>query len=81
MLVNMATKSSLNKFSFFAAIPEESSSGRHTSLLKLHSLMRRQMSDLEVIETINHLFRCNRCYESFRRVRNSYLSKKQVRDQ
>ncbi len=43
--------------------------------------MRRQMSDLEVIETINHLFRCNRCYESFRRVRNSYLSKKQVRDQ
>ena len=57
------------------ALPEEGSSGKHASLLKLHSLMRRQMSDLEVIETINHLFRCSRCYESFRRVRKAYLPK------
>ena len=56
-------------------LPEEGSSGKHASLLKLHSLMRRQMSDLEVIETINHLFRCSRCYESFRRVRKAYLPK------
>jgi len=62
-------------------LPEEGSSGKHASLLKLHSLMRRQMSDLEVIETINHLFRCNRCYESFRRVRMAYLSNKHVRNQ
>ena len=73
--------SSLNKFSFTVTLPEEGSSGKHTSLLKLHSLMRRQMSDLEVIETINHLFRCNRCYESFRRVRMAYLSNNHVRNQ
>lgn len=74
-------KPTLNKFSFYATIPEESGPGRHASLLKLHSLMRGQMSDLEVIETINHLFRCNRCYESFRRVRASYLAKPPVREQ
>jgi len=73
--------SSLNKFSFFANMPEENSSGRHPSLLKLHSLMRRQLSDLDVIETINHLFRCSRCYENFRRVRKSYLGGNKVREQ
>lgn len=74
-------KQSLNKFSFAVALPEESSTGKHASLLKLHSLMRRQMSDVEVIETINHLFRCNRCYESFRRVHKAYLAKNHVREQ
>lgn len=73
--------SSLNKFSFTVPLPEGDSAGKHTSLLKLHSLMRRQLSDLEVIETINHLFRCNRCYESFRRVRKAYLVDNQVRNQ
>lgn len=80
-LVEKAMSSSLNKFGFFAQMPEDNNPGRHTSLLKMHSLMRRQLSDLDVIETINHLFRCSRCYENFRRVRKAYLAGNKVREQ
>lgn len=45
---------------------------RHIPLLKLHSLAKKQLSDLEVIETIEHLFKCGRCLENYRLVRAGY---------
>jgi hypothetical protein len=40
--------------------------------MKLHLLVKRQLSDLDVIETIDHLFRCQRCFENYRHVRKAY---------
>ena len=44
----------------------------HVPLLRLHSLARKQMTDIEVIETIDHLFKCSRCLDNYRRVRAGY---------
>ena len=41
----------------------------HLPVERLSLLARRQMGDLDVIETIDHLFRCQRCFENYRRVR------------
>jgi len=46
----------------------------HVPMGKLHSLAKKQLSDLEVIETIDHLFTCQRCFEAYRFVRTAYLS-------
>lgn len=40
----------------------------HIPLVKLHSLARKQLPDMDVIESIDHLFKCNRCFENYRRV-------------
>lgn len=45
----------------------------HVPLGKLRSLARKQLTDLEVIETIDHLFTCQRCFENYRFVRTAYL--------
>ena len=44
----------------------------HVPAGKLHSLATKQLTDTEVIETIEHLFRCHRCFEAYRRIRTSY---------
>ena len=48
---------------------------RHVPLRKLQSLARKQLSDGDVIETIDHLFKCYRCLENYRRVRDGYLNR------
>lgn len=45
----------------------------HVPSVKLHSLARKQLPDLEVIETIEHLFKCHRCFENYRLIRTSHL--------
>ena len=44
----------------------------HIHHLKLHSLARKQLSDTEVIDTIDHLFKCSRCFEQYRFILTSY---------
>lgn len=45
---------------------------RHIPGVKLHSLAKNQLSDRDIIETIDHLFKCQRCFETYRSVRRSY---------
>lgn len=52
--------------------PLQSKTGGHVPLMHLHSLARKLMNDGEVIETIEHLFKCSRCLENYRRVRSGY---------
>jgi hypothetical protein len=47
---------------------------RHVPMTKLRSLARRQLTDMEVIETIDHLFACQRCFENYRFIRTAHLS-------
>lgn len=44
----------------------------HVPAGKLHRLAKRQLPDLEIIETIEHLFKCQRCFENYRIIRSSY---------
>jgi len=46
----------------------------HVPLGKLRSLAKKQLSGMEVIETIDHLFTCQRCFENYRFIRTAYLS-------
>ncbi len=46
----------------------------HVPLGKLRSLAKKQLSDMEVIETIDHLFTCQRCFENYRFIRTAHLS-------
>jgi hypothetical protein len=46
----------------------------HPPLVKLRSLAKKQLSDVEVIETIDHLFACQRCFEVYRFIRTAHLS-------
>ncbi len=55
----------------FPAGPRERS---HVHPRKLHSLAKKQLPDTEVIETIDHLFKCHRCFETYRCIRTSYLT-------
>lgn len=41
----------------------------HMSADRLSLLARRQLCDIEIIETIEHLFKCQRCFENYRRIR------------
>lgn len=61
-----------SKIFFTISFPTSARKRVHVPLLKLHSLARKQMSDLEVIETIDHLFKCHRCLENYRFVRSGY---------
>ncbi len=62
----------VRKFRFTVTFPPTEIRGAHMPLLRLHSLAQRQLSDMEVIETIEHLFKCTRCLENYRRVRSAY---------
>ena len=44
----------------------------HVHPVKLHSLAKHQLPDLEVIDTIEHLFGCQHCFEQYRFIRTSY---------
>ena len=63
------------KFLFTITFPRRDAGREHIPRLKMHSLLRKQLSDVEVIETIDHLFHCQRCFENYRHVRNSFEGK------
>lgn len=61
------------KMLFTVTFPQWDIRREHVSRLKMHSLLKRQLTDLDVIETIEHLFHCQRCFENFRHVRKAFL--------
>lgn len=63
----------VHKMLFTVLFPMRDPGPRHIPKLKLHSLARKQLSDNDVIETVDHLFRCQKCFETYRFVRASYL--------
>ena len=44
---------------------------KHIPVEKLGMLARRQLQDIEVIDTIDHLFKCGRCFNNYRRIHRS----------
>ncbi|MDA2923412.1 hypothetical protein MYX84_00480 [Acidobacteria bacterium AH-259-O06] len=61
----------ITKIMFTITFP--ANNGRtHVDSLKLHSLAKKQLSDMEVIDTIDHLFKCQRCFEEYRFILTSY---------
>ncbi len=62
----------ISRFSFMVIFPFQEANRTHVPLLRLHSLARKQMNDTEIIETIDHLFKCPRCLDNYRRVRAGY---------
>ncbi len=46
----------------------------HVPMGKLRSLAKKQLSDVEIIETIDHLFACQRCFETYRFIRTAHLA-------
>ena len=62
----------ISKIMFTITFPVRNRGRHHIPSLKLHSLARRQLSDMEVIDTIEHLFTCQRCFETYRFIRTSY---------
>jgi len=45
----------------------------HATYATLRSLAQRQLSDVEIIETADHLMKCARCMTNYRLIRNSLL--------
>lgn len=62
----------ISKLLFTVTFPPRNRSRKHVPLVRLHSLAKKQLTDLEVIETIDHLFKCTRCLENYRLVRAGY---------
>lgn len=62
----------VSKIMFTITFPSTRRRHAHVPSFKLHSLARKQLTDLEVIETIDHLFKCQRCFEAYRFIRTSY---------
>ncbi|MBI4456306.1 MAG: hypothetical protein HY644_10450 [Acidobacteria bacterium] len=46
----------------------------HVPCERLSLLARKQLQDIEVIETIDHLFRCGRCFSNYRYIYRSINS-------
>lgn len=63
----------ISKILFTVSFPVGTARRTHVPPVKLHSLAKKQLPDLEVIETIDHLFKCQRCFENYRLIRTSYL--------
>ncbi|MBI4446560.1 MAG: hypothetical protein HY645_11705 [Acidobacteria bacterium] len=63
----------ISKIFFTVTFPPAVGVFTHVSSAKLYSLARKQLSDLEIIETIEHLLKCQRCFENYRWVRASIL--------
>ncbi|HRV08545.1 MAG TPA: hypothetical protein P5568_08755 [Acidobacteriota bacterium] len=63
----------IRRLLFTVMFPDRETRSRHVSRTKLQSLLRRQLSDQEIIETIDHLFACSRCFETYRCLRRAYL--------
>lgn len=44
----------------------------HVHPSKLHSLAKHQLPDVDVIDTIEHLFGCRHCFEQYRFIRTAH---------
>lgn len=64
----------ISRILFTVTFPPPSARRVHVPYVKLHSLAKNELSDLETIETIDHLFKCNRCLENYRAIRRSCLT-------
>lgn len=62
----------ITKILFTVAFPKARQEPTHVPPFKLHSLAKKQLSDLEVIQTIEHLFTCGHCFETYRCIHRSY---------
>ncbi len=60
----------ITKILFTITFPADSEK-RHVHPLKLRSLAEHQLPDTEVIDTIEHLFGCHRCFEEYRFIRTA----------
>ncbi len=63
----------VSTFVFTISYPVRRDESRHVPLVKLQSLARQELSDMDVIETIDHLFKCPRCFDNYRRIRGAHL--------
>lgn len=64
----------VSRIFFTVTFPKFDIRRRHVPSVKLHSLAKNQLSDTDVIDTIEHLFRCRNCFETYRNVREYYLN-------
>ena len=60
----------ITKILFTITFPADSEK-RHVHLLYVRSLAEHQLPDTEVIDTIEHLFGCHRCFEEYRFIRTA----------
>ncbi len=60
----------ITKIMFTVTFPTNSQP-THVHPMKLRSLAEHQLTDTEVIDTIEHLFGCQRCFEQYRFIRTS----------
>ena len=65
----------VSKILFTVMFPQRNGQRKHVPRVKLHSLAKNELPDLEIIETIDHLFKCQRCLENYRYVRNGYRNR------
>ena len=65
----------ISKILFTVTFPAHKGRRCHIPAMKLRSLARKQMSDMEVIETIEHLFKCPSCFETYRWIRTAYQAR------
>ena len=63
----------VSKILFTVTYPALRKGVPHVPLLKLQSLARGHLSDMDVIDTIDHLYKCSRCFENYRRIRKAFL--------
>ncbi len=62
----------ISKIMFTVTFPNPDRHIIHAPSSKLHSLAKKQLTDLEIIETIEHLLKCQRCFETYRSIRLAY---------
>ncbi len=74
MMTSVMSAPVITKILFTVTFPQTNQGASHVPSFKLHSLARKQLSDLEVIQTIEHLFACGRCFETYRCIHRSYRS-------
>ncbi len=65
----------LCKILFTVTFPPDHGCSHHVSLFKLRSLASNELADMEVIETIDHLFDCPRCLDTYRFIRAAHAQK------
>ena len=59
----------VSKFTFTVTFPPGEEEREHVPRQTLRFLAQNQLADREIIETIDHLFNCARCFENYRRIR------------
>ena len=61
------------KIAFTVTFPVRYQRQSHVSAHKMHSLATHQLSNMEIIQTIDHLFECPTCLDAYRFIRTALL--------